>query len=166
MSKSGVATIMAGLGLLLPASVGLLVSGVPTLLCSFPTLTVLPAFLLADLHFSKAAVAVPTLLFFVWNPGLFRGEAIVPKRSYVLLAIATVLSVVYFVASWNWGLKYQGPQHVYVVCAVNVAWVTLLILAFARSWKAPPSFRFSLFLHWILFAWFAWYAFPYLGELP
>jgi hypothetical protein len=27
-------------------------------------------------------------------------------------------------------------------------------------------FRFSLFLHWTLFAWLAWCAFPYMGELP
>ena len=39
MSKSGVATIIAGLGLLIPASLGLLVSNVPTILCPFPALT-------------------------------------------------------------------------------------------------------------------------------
>lgn len=166
MSKSGVATMMAGLGLLVPASVGLLGASIPTMLCPFPALTVLPAFLLSDFYLFKAAVAVPMLLFFVWRPGLFRGEAIVPKRSYVLLAIATVLNVVYFAASWHWGLQYQGPQYVHVVCAVNVAWVAFLIVAFARSWKAPPSFNYSLFVHWMFFAWLAWYAFPYLGELP
>jgi hypothetical protein len=166
MSKSGVATMMAGLGLLVPASAGLIACNVPTMLCPFPALTVLPAFLLSGRYFFRAAVAIPMLLFFVWHPGLFRGEAIVPKRSYVLLAIAIVLSVVYFVVSWTWGLQYQGPQYAHVVCAVNVAWVAFLLLAFARSWKVPRSFGFNLFLHWMLFAWLAWYAFPYLGELP
>jgi hypothetical protein len=77
-----------------------------------------------------------------------------------------VLSVVYFVASWNWGLQYQGPKYAHAVCALNVAWVAFLILAFVRSWETPPAFRFNLFVHWMLFAWLAWYAFPYLGELP
>jgi hypothetical protein len=166
MSKSGVATIIAGLGLLIPASLGLLVSNVPTILCPFPALTVVPAFLLLDFNLSRVAVAVPTMLFFVWHPRLFRGAAKVPKRSYLLLIITTLLAVADFVASWSRGLRYQGPRHTYFVCAVKIAWVGFLITAFARSWKASTTFRFSLLLHWMFFAWLAWYAFPDLGELP
>jgi hypothetical protein len=92
---------MAGFGLLIPAVMGLLASGVPTILCPFPALTVLPAFFL-----SKVAVGVPTLLFFLWNPGLGRGETKVPKRSYTLLAVATLLSVLYFVSGWKLGVQY------------------------------------------------------------
>jgi hypothetical protein len=162
MSKTAVATMMAGVALLIPASIGLLISGAPTILCPFPALTVIPAFL-----FSRyLAVAAPMVLFFAWHPGLFRGEGIAPKRSYVLLIILILLSVVDFVTSWNWGLQYQGSHHTYGVCAVNVGWVVFLTLAFARGWKKPSSFGFSLFLHWTLFAWLAWYAFPYMGELP
>jgi hypothetical protein len=165
-SKSATVTFVAGLGLLIPAAIGLLVSGVPTILCPFPTLTILPALLLSNWNLWKAAVTVPTLLFFVWHPGLFRGEAKIPGRSYALLAVVTVLSGVYFVASWKLGLKYQGIHHTSVVCIVNIAWAGFLGLAFARSWRGAPSFKFSLFLHWMLFVWLAWYAFPYLGELP
>jgi hypothetical protein len=76
-----VATIIAGLGLLIPASMGLLLTGVPTILSPFPALTVLPAFLISDLHLWKAAVVLPTLLFLVWHPGLLRGlgEYQIPK---------------------------------------------------------------------------------------
>jgi hypothetical protein len=42
----------------------------------------------------------------------------------------------------------------------------VLFFAFVRTWKMGASFRNSLFVHWMLFAWLAWYAFPYLGELP
>jgi len=158
--------MMAGLGLLIPASVGLLVSGVPTILCPFPTLTVLPAFLLSNLRLWKTAIAVPMLCFFLWHPGLLRGDAKIPKRSYVLLIVLILLSIADFIAGWNWGLQYQGSQYAHAVCAINVAWAVFLVLVFARSWKKPPSFVCSLFLHWMLFAWLAWYAFPYLGELP
>ena len=160
-SRSAVATFRAGFGLLIPAAVGLLASGVPTILCPLPALTVLPAF-----FFSKVAVGVPTLLFFLWNPGLGRGETKVPKRSYALLAVATLLSVFYFVSGWKLGAQYQGIQYTRFVCAINVMWVTLLSLGFLQSWKKNTSFSFNLFLHWMMFAWLAWYAFPYLGELP
>jgi hypothetical protein len=166
VSKSAALTLVTGLGLLIPASIGLLVSRVPTLLCPFPTLTMLPAFLLSYSHLWKAAIAVPTLLFFAWCPGLFRGEARVPTRSYALFIVATILTIIYFVVSWKWGLQYQGHRFTRVVCIENIVCVALLGFAFARSWRAASTFKYSLFLHWILFAWLAWCAFPYLGELP
>jgi hypothetical protein len=165
-SRSAAATLMAGIGLLVPAAVGLLASGVPTTVCSFPALTVLPAFLLSDIHLSMLAVASPMLLFFIWNPALFRGETTVPTRSYVLLAVATVLSIFYFVFGWKLGVQYQGVHYTRVVGAVNIGWSAFLILGFFRSRKGVTSFGFNLFLHWMTFAWLAWYAFPYLGELP
>jgi hypothetical protein len=153
-------TLLTGLGLLIPASVGLL-AGVPTVFCPLPALTVLPAFFL-----SWAAAIVPTLLFFAWNQGLFRGVANIPKRSYVLLATATVLSVIWFVGGWKYGLQFQGAHYTYAVCFANIAWLVFLWAMFGRSWKRESSFKTNLLLHWILFAWLAWYAFPYLGELP
>ena len=86
-SNPAVITFVAGLGLLIPAAIGLLPSGVPTVLSPFPALTVIPALLFSDLHLVYVAVMVPMLLFFAWNPQLFRGEARVPKRSYVLLLV-------------------------------------------------------------------------------
>jgi hypothetical protein len=165
-STSAVATLIAGLGLLVPASLGLLLSNVPTTLSPFPALTVLPALIFSDFHLWRVAVVIPALFFFAWHPGLLRGEPKIPKRSYVLLLVAILLSVADFVISWNWGLHYQGPRYTYVVCAVNVVWAVLLALSFIRAWKNASTFKSSLFLHWMLFAWLAWYAFPYMGELP
>jgi H+/Cl- antiporter ClcA len=110
------------------------------------------------------AVILPMLFFLLWNPQLFRGEAKVPKRPYVMLALLTVLSIVDFVFSWKWAMQYEGPQYTAVVCSVNIAWLAFLGLAFARTRKTTTSFGTSLFLHWMLFAWLAWYAFPWLGE--
>jgi hypothetical protein len=166
ISKTRAATTAAGLSLLIPASLGLLVSNVPTILCPFPALTVLPAFLLSEIHLWKAAVVVPTVFFFAWHPKLFQGSATIPKRTYFLLIVAALLSVVDFVTSWNWGLQFQGARHTHVVCAINAVWIASLIIAFARGRNVEPSFGLSLFLHWMLFVWLAWYAFPYLGELP
>jgi hypothetical protein len=131
-----------------------------------PALTVIPAFLLADFGLYPIAAAVPVVFFLVWNPHLLRGQANIPKRTYFLFAGLIVLTVVWFVVGWKFGLQYQGARFTYLVCAVNAAWIALLGLLFIRAWKGNPSFPRSLALHWLLFVWLAWYAFPYLGELP
>jgi len=61
-SKPAVITFVAGLGLLIPAAIGLLLSGVPTVLSPFPALTAIPALFLSNL--ANGAVIVPMLLFF------------------------------------------------------------------------------------------------------
>lgn len=160
MSKCSAATVAAGLGLLIPAFVGLLSGGN---LCPLPMLTVLPAILLG---LGIAAIMVPTLLFFIWNPGLFRGDPTVPTRSYVLTAVLAVLSVIYFVTSWSAGVHYQGMENTRTLCLVNILSVISLALGFSGVRKVGPSFKYNLLVHWMLFAWLSWYAFPWLGELP
>jgi hypothetical protein len=162
-------TSIAGLGLLIPAAIGLGLfphAGAPTVLSPLPALTVIPALLLSDWHnLGNAAVILPVLLFFLWNRQLFRGEAKVPRRSYALLSILAVLTAIDFVVSWKWGLQYEGPKFTVMVCSVNTVWLAFLGVAFARTIKGTSSFATSLFLHWMLFAWLCWYAFPWLGEL-
>jgi hypothetical protein len=94
------------MALLIPASLGLLLTGVPTILCPLPLLTTIPAFLLSTWRLHYLAIGLPVFLFFLWRPGLFRGEPLVPRRSYVL--IVTVFSMIYFISGWRLGLKYQG----------------------------------------------------------
>jgi hypothetical protein len=164
--ESAKLTRVSGFTLFFPAVIGLGFGGVPTVLGPFPALTVLPAFLLSARPLSLAVLFVPVLLFFAWNPGLFRGAPKIPKRSYVLLGLATVLSIFWFLSGGSYAPKYQGAQFTYFVCIVNFAWIAFLWAMFARAWKVGSSFKTNLFLHCMLFAWLAWYAFPYLGELP
>jgi hypothetical protein len=104
-------------------------------------------------------------LFFAWNPNLFRGNVNVPKRSWVLLTMLSILSVVYFVSSWRNGNQYQGREYTVAICAENIAWlVGLWAILYCSSRLC--SFKANLFFHAVLFAWLAWCAFPYLGELP
>jgi len=163
--KSSYWTAATGAALALPAYCGLMLDGVPTLRCPLPTLTVIPALFLSTGRLTWLAVLVPAGLFFLWNPGLFHGNTDIPKRSWILLAVLTVLTAVYFVGSWNCGLKYQGRRFTYSICALNAGWLVLLWTAFILRGNTP-SFVRNLALHWLLFAWLGWYAFPYLGELP
>jgi hypothetical protein len=99
-------TLICGLLLLIPAAAGLFLTGVPTVLIPLPALTIVPAFLLDALHLQAVAVVIPTILFFVWTPGLFRGSKAMPKRTYVLFVITTVLSVIWFIGGWKYRLRY------------------------------------------------------------
>jgi hypothetical protein len=67
---------------------------------------------------------------------------------------------------WKFGLQYQGTRYVYEVSAANVFGIAFLATGFSWSRKWEGSFTLNLALHWLLFVWLAWYAFPYLGELP
>jgi hypothetical protein len=167
--KSGPLTLAAGCGLLLPAWTGLFLSGVPTTLCPLPVLTITPAFILDSgpqaFRFISVVVLIPALLFFAWNPGLFHGGQRIPKRSFVLMAVLTALTVIWFIAGWKYGVEYQGRPYTYAICVVNIGWLMLLWVMFIR-YRRGASFTGNLLFHWIMFAWLAWYAFPYLGELP
>lgn len=161
-----VTTFLVGFSLLVPAWIGLLAAGSPTLLCPLPALTVIPTLFLSSRPLFRLVVLLPTVLFFAWNPGLFSGDARVSRRSYALFGTAVALSVVWFVIGWGYGVEYQGARYTYAVGIVNVFWIAALGIVLLRQWKREPSYTVSLALHWLLFAWLGWYAFPYLGELP
>jgi hypothetical protein len=109
-------------------------------------------------------VVLPAALFLAWNPSLLCGQTGTPKRTYVVAALVVVLDVAYLVASWNLGVKYEGIEYTAFVTAGNVGWIAILSVLFISSWKGEASFAWNLALHWVLFAWLAWFAFPYLGE--
>src|SRR3954471_11404154 len=110
--NSRLLVIAAGLGLLIPAWTGLFSSGVPTLHSPLPTLTMLPAFMLSRWHLHSLAVLVPSVLFFLWCPGLLLNQqSNVPTRTIALLGLLTVLTIVDFVFEWNDGVHYQGAHY-------------------------------------------------------
>jgi hypothetical protein len=164
--KANSATVISGMALLAPSSIGLFLTGIPTVFAPLPTLTVLPAFALSSCHLGIFAITIPSLLFFVWNPGLLKGTDRIPQRTYALLVVVVTLDAMWFVGGWRYGLQYQGPLYTRAVCALNVLWIALLGLMCVRSLRKEPSFKANLAFHWVFFAWLAWYAFPYLGELP
>jgi hypothetical protein len=160
--KSNHLTLLAGLSLLVPALFWVLFEQFqPSAFYPFPALMFIPALF----GLRQASVAVPMALFFAWNAGLFHGDAAVPKRSYVLLIVATLLDALWFIAGWKDGLAMQGAKYNYSVCAVNIACIAALSMLFVRGRKTEPSFKSNLLFHWLLFAWLAWYAFPFFGEM-
>lgn len=161
--KSNHWTVLAGLSLLVPVLFWWhFAQEAPSAFYPFPALMFIPALF----GLRQGAVAVPVAFFFVWNVGLFDGSTAVPKRSSVLLSVATVLSALWFVVGWKDGLAMQGAKYNYSVFAVNIVWIAALWILLAHCRKKEPSFKWSLLFHLMLFGWLAWYAFPFFGELP
>jgi hypothetical protein len=137
-------------------------------------LTVLASFLSVDHGWGLAgALLIWPALFLLWNPSLVRGSHATPTRTYALWLIITLLSVAWFAAyliDWNdlsrcWHdiediQKWRTLGAINAVVAVVIGFMLLRIRDHKRS-----SFASNLLLHWGLFAWLAWCAFP-AAELP
>jgi hypothetical protein len=158
------ATLGAGIlvALIAARSVGLFGGASPFLLAPAPLIFVL-----------LAAVDVPSPLipvlfaglFWLFSLQLFRGEAAVPKRTFVLVVVAGVWSVAGFIIGWDFGVRYQGRAYTLICLLVSACMLTVSAIMLRRA-RMHPSFNLSLISHTIAFAWLGSYAFPYLGELP
>jgi hypothetical protein len=111
-----------------------------------------------------AACTIP-VFYCAWCWPVLRGASMTPQRSLALLALCLLMSATVIVIGVDEGLMYHGGEYVAGVTAINVvSWAALVWLAALarrkRSWPCNMTF------HVALFAWLAWSAFPYLGELP
>ena len=141
--------------------------GTPQIYAPLNLLVVLPAFLTADLFHGAyiIAVAVVPLFFCLWCWPVLRGSVTLPTRSIILLILAVILSAASLIFGSRYGVEYQSVSYVVGVAIINIiCWVLLGLLALLAHRR--PSFGHNLGFHAALFAWLAWCAFPYLGELP
>jgi hypothetical protein len=141
--------------------------GTPQVYAPLNLLVVIPAFMSSGLFGDSylLAVAVVPVFFCLWCWPVLRGRTTLPIRSVVLLILAVVLSAASLVFGARYGVEYQSVGYVIGVAVINiVCWALLGVLAFLA--RRSPSFGHNLGFHAALFAWLAWCAFPYLGELP
>ncbi len=159
--------IAAGFSLLVPAWIGLFSAGGSiTLYSPGPILTLLAASTLSRWRLEFLAILIPSIVFFLWAPGLLLNQQPeVPRRTTALLGFLTALTVAYFVWQWNNGVRYLGVSRTVGDCLMNLILLVFLWRGIIHG-RRQPSFGTNLFLHWFLFAWLAWYAFPCLSELP
>ncbi len=103
-------------------------------------------------------------LFLLWSFPLLRGQVRIPKRSKIVASLLIALSLFSLVGSWSYGIEYQGALHTIAIYVWNlIFWSALFLLN--RSNKNHESYTSNYLFHWVLFAWAAWVAFPWLGEL-
>ena len=163
MSRHATATILTGVLIVVICLVtlGQVGSSLPEVFVPASIILVIPQFLHVPLFVLPFCIVA---LFWLWSYPLFGGAAHVPLRTTLLIPLVGALSLAYFVSNWRYGIKYQGPVTVvFAALSATLALASLLTLALA---KRAPSFRRSLVLHALLFAWALTYAFPYLGEWP
>ena len=170
MKKNTFLTLLAGLCLVLPSYV----AAPPGLTSPLVLVTILLQVALSWMgqghwfdetsHNQAVMLMLPPLLFFAWNPRLLYGQARTPKRTYVLVVLGVALGAVNLIVSWSYGVRWEGIGYTRLVSAESTLFMAILCVLFLYSWKGEQSFMWNLALHWVLFAWLAWFAFPYLGE--
>ena len=149
-------------------------ANVPTIYSPFSLTVVLPTFYIYDLgkilpsflSFLPVILArcIVPLFFIAWSHKLYSNTCKIPRRSIILFSMMIILSFISLFGSWNYGIEYQGKFHTIAMYGLNlIFWVVMIFLYLLNRKK--PSFKISFIFHWISFAWLAWVAFPWLGEL-
>lgn len=151
---------MYGGALLLAAvSATIVLSGVPNVWVPMPLPIVLVGFLALYL-FPFVTPALYMLVVKFLSPSTYFTTIVV-----ALVAIFGFLNVRYFFAAWDYGIKWQGPEHTKIVAIENILGfgiaIVIAVIALAKGSK-----QLAHAANLLLFALLSWCAFPYLGELP
>jgi hypothetical protein len=105
------------------------------------------------------------LLYVVWSLPLLRRPERVSRRTRIAAVGLVILSFPHFVLLWRHALETRGSgPHATALTLVNALAGVVLLALYRRNTKAP-SYLSNFLFHWVLFAWLAWFAFPWFGEL-
>ena len=114
--------------------------------------------------FSYASLVVLPLIYAA-EFYLLSGKANFGKIVLTASLVLSALSILYFLASWEYGLKHQGELHTRIVAVENVVgFLALSSLSILGLLRASKTLQRAANL--LLFVLLTWCAFPYLGELP
>lgn len=87
------------------------------------------------------------------------------KLVLIASVVFSILSVVYFFKSWEYGVKYRGESHSIIVAIENiVGFISLIVLAYLGVRRKSKVMQYAANL--LLFLLLSWCVFPYLGESP
>ena len=151
------------------ASIATMSADTPCLYSPFSAIVVIPALFLNSYPITRSlsepiTALVGPILFAAWSFPLVTGQVGIPKRSRMLAIVLVILSTIFLVGSWAYGIKYQGMVHVIAMYLFNlVFWIGLFVTE--RNNARNPSFVSNLTFHTLFFVWLTWVAFPWLGEL-
>ncbi len=148
-----------GAALLTAVSVTIVLGGVPNVWLPMPLPIVLVAFITL-LLFPFVTPALYLLVLKLSSPSVHFARIIL-----VLVAAIGVLNIMYFQSAWEYGVKYQGPEHTKIVAIENIVGFGI-VLAIAIMALAKGSRPLAYAANLLLFVLLSWCAFPYLGELP
>ena len=95
---------------------------------------------------------------------LFKAEKSIGKSFKVISVLIGALSVLYLMASFVYGYKYQGLTHTLVICIYNAIFIVALYKLYLAN-MVEPSLNKAFVFRLTFFVWLGWCAFPWLGEL-
>ena len=148
-------------------AVGLAAVSYATVAADVPTFTspysMTVAAALTDNFSIVPAIAICPVLFLLWSIPLFARAPAIPIRSLVLAGVVWGCGLAWLGTWWREGVQRYGVVHIGALLALNLA-VGGVLCWFGRRGRRAPSFENSYAFHWLLFAWLAWGAFPWLGE--
>ncbi len=125
----------------------------------------LPLFIVAILFFGTpwAAVLFVGAFFLVVERIVMINDGLPASMNGCFVGIVALLSTSLIALSWNDGIRYQGRHYTVAVALLSALFAVLLLLLvfFTRRHRSAIS---TLMVHFLLFAWIATYAFPWLGE--
>jgi len=144
---------------------------VPATVAPYSFVTVIPAFLVAGVLGEKWLVVgaalgslVAPIAYLRVTRYISRTGRTLPKASLIAFAILVVLSLALAAISWDTTVRYTSVTRA-TALVVQAVVPALLIAAAGLAMRSNLTMRRSLVLHWAAFAWLAWSAFPWHGEL-
>ena len=148
-------------GALLVAGVSLLIAfgRVPSVYVPMPIYLVITAWIASYLY-----VVVTPSLYLIATHIICTWERAFPIMTAVYVGVA-VLNVLYFRAAMDYGIQFQGEQHVEIVTVQNFVGCLNVITLAGFAWM-DRSRQKMLIANLLFFVVMSWCAFPYLGELP
>ena len=105
-----------------------------------------------------------SLAFLISAIPLFKAEKSIGKSFKVISVLIGALSVLYLMASFVYGYKYQGLTHTLVICIYNAIFIVALYKLYLAN-MVEPSLNKAFVFRLTFFVWLGWCAFPWLGEL-
>lgn len=140
---------------------------VPVPFHPFSLVIVLPALLAGD-HYvwfgASAGAFIGTLAFAGFGSYVVRTGRFMPIGSLVVFAVIAILSLAWAILGWEETTRHQGLARANVLVALALAPPICISLVTIALWHSLTVLR-SIALHWAMFAWFSWSAFPWYGEM-
>ena len=159
------------MGFLIVSAIGMLsmVANYPKMYSPYSFTVVIPTLLASSLELPKFVIYLLgtfplAAIYFIWSLFFIKKPFLIPKPTIILAGIFILLSIVFNINSYKYGLQYQGQAHTFLMYGYNIAIIGLLTFILKRNMSAPNIIN-GLGFNIVLFSWLGWVAFPWLGEL-
>lgn len=146
-----------------------MVANYPKIYSPYSLIVVIPTMLAGAIELSRfiayfLGIFPLAILYLIWSFSFIREPYSIPKPTVILAAICIVLSGVFNITSYKYGIQYQGQLHTLLMYLFNLILIIFMIMLFKFN-KSNPCKYSGLGFNILLFSWIGWVAFPWLGEL-